>query len=254
FIDGRDGGGIVHLGDPRCTAGNTIERAVARSAPPNDRLGDRSRASLAPASGRSLPAMLLRRSAFVHVLPLGPGRLLIVHAVSQLRLAVDDEAAALLDAFANPCELPAELASLAARFGQEPRTLAGAIAALVERGFLTEHDSAAEASAFARELSQTGARDPAALLDRYRERRHEGARAYWAAQETRPLASLAASGRRLDVALIGDCDVQMEAEYLCLEGRARGLDLHVAAALPDDPGFVGERRFDAILVGASRAR
>ena len=198
--------------------------------------------------------MLLRRSAFVHVLPLGPGRLLIVHAVSQLRLAVDDEAAALLDAFANPCELPAELASLAARFGQEPRTLAGAIAALVERGFLTEHDSAAEASAFARELSQTGARDPAALLDRYRERRHEGARAYWAAQETRPLASLAASGRRLDVALIGDCDVQMEAEYLCLEGRARGLDLHVAAALPDDPGFVGERRFDAILVGASRAR
>jgi FkbH-like protein len=198
--------------------------------------------------------MLLRRSAFVHVLPLAPGRALIVHAVSPLRLAVDDDAAALLDAFADPRDLPADLASLAARFGQPPRTLAGAVAALVERGFLTELDPEAEAAAFARDLNETGARDPTAMLDKFRDRRREGAAPYWAAQQTRSLGHLAATGRRLDVALIGDCDVQMEAEYLALEARARGFDLHVAAAFPDDPGFVGERRFDAILVGASRAR
>ena len=112
--------------------------------------------------------MLLRRSAFVHVLPLAPGRSLIVHAVSPLRLAVDDDAAALLDAFARPRELPADLASLCERFGQEPRALAGAVAALVERGFLTELDAEAEAVALARELNETGARDPAAMLDRFR--------------------------------------------------------------------------------------
>ena len=198
--------------------------------------------------------MLLRRSAFVHVLPLGPGRALIVHAVSPLRLAVDDDAVALIDAFASPRDLPAEMAALADRFGQEPRTLAGALATLMERGFLTELDPQAETEAFARELNETGARDPAAMLDRFRGRRREGAQTYWAAQETRSLSGLAASGRRLDVALIGDCDVQMEAEYLRLEARARGFDLHVAAAFPDDPGFVGERKFDAILIGASRAR
>jgi FkbH-like protein len=198
--------------------------------------------------------MLLRRSAFVHVLTLKPGRALIVHAVSPLRLAVDDETVALLDAFASPRALPADLAELSARFGQAPLTLAGAIAALVERGFLTEHAPEAEAAAFARELDETGARDPAAMLDKYRDRRREGASNYWAALQTRPLRALAANGRRLDAALIGDCDVQMEAEYLALEARSRGIDLHVAAAFPDDPGFVGERRFDVVIVGASRAR
>ena len=198
--------------------------------------------------------MLLRRSAFTHILKLSPGRALLVHAVSQIRLAVDDDAAALLEAFAEPIELPGDFAALAMRFQQEPRVLAGAVAALLERGFLTEHDVETEAAAFARELSQTGARDPAAQLDKYRLGRRDGALDYWAARETRPLAALAANGPRLDVALIGDCDVQMEAEFLRMEACARGYDLHVAATFPDDPEFVAERRFDAVIVGAARAR
>ena len=196
--------------------------------------------------------MLLRRSAYAHVLTLAPGRLLLVHALSQLRIALDARAVALLDAFATPRKMPEDMPALAAAFGETPRTLAGAVAALIERGFLTQADPAAEAEAFARELDQNGARDPAALLDRYRAKTREGARDYWAAHETRSLQSLALKGRRLDVALIGDCDVQMEAEYLRLE--ARGLDLHVVATFPDDVELVAERRFDAVIVGASRAR
>jgi FkbH-like protein len=209
-----------------------------------------------PRAGSSGEAafMLLRRSAFVHALKLGAGRALLVHAVSQMRLAVDDDAAALLDAFATPRDLPADFAALAERFGQPPMTLAGAVAALMERGFLTESDPAAEAQAFARDLAETGARDPAAQLDKYRLRRREGALEYWAARETRPLVALAARGRRLDIALIGDCDAQMEAEYLRIEAAGRGLDLHVGATFRDDPDFVAERRFDAIIVGASRQR
>ena len=198
--------------------------------------------------------MLLRRSAFAHALPLGPGRVLLVNALSQMRLAVDDAAAALLDAFASPRALPAEFAALGERFGYDIQTLAGAVAALMERGFLTEHDPAIEAAAFAQDLNQSGARDPGAMLDKYRAGKREGAHDYWAARETRPLAQLGAKGRRLDVALIGDCDVQMEAEYLRIAARARGLDLHVGATFPDDPEFVAERAFEAIILGASRAR
>ncbi len=198
--------------------------------------------------------MLLRRSAFAHVLPLGPGRALLIHAVSQMRLAVDDAAAALLDAFSSPRELPVEFAALGETFGFDIQTLAGAVAALMERGFLTECEPANEAAAFAQDLNQSGARDPAAMLDKYRARLREGAQDYWAARETRPLAQLATQGRRLDVALIGDCDVQMEAEYLRIAGQARGLDLHVGATFPDDSEYVAERAFEAIILGASRAR
>ena len=198
--------------------------------------------------------MLLRRSAFAHVLPLAPGRFLLVHALSHLRLALDEPAVALFEAFAAPRRMPQDMAALAAAFGEAPRTLAGAVAALLERGFLTEHEPAAEAAAFAQALGDNGARDPGAALDQRRAQLKEGAQDYWAAHETRSLQTLAPAGRRVDVALIGDCDVQMEAEFLRLEGRARGLDLHVVATFPEDAALVGERRFDAIVVGASRAR
>jgi FkbH-like protein len=198
--------------------------------------------------------MLLRRSAFAHVLPLAPGRLLLVHALSQLRLALDEPAVALFEAFAIPRKMPDDMLALAAAFGEAPRTLAGAVAALMERGFLTEADPAAEAAAFATALGDVGARDPGALLDRHRAQVREGAQDYWAAHETRSLRDLAPAGRRLDVALIGDCDVQMEAEYLRLDARTRGLDLHVVATFPEDVDLVAERRFDAVVVGASRAR
>ena len=199
-------------------------------------------------------AMLLRRSAYAHALTLAPGRVLIVHALSQMRLALDERALALFEAFTIPRKMPDDMAVLAAGFGEAPRVLAGAVAALMERGFITEADPAVEATAFARALGDNGARDPAAMLDRYRAGAREGAQDYWAAHETRSLQSLAPAGRRLDVALIGDCDVQMEAEYLRLEARARGLDLHVVATFPDDVELVAERRFDALVVGASRAR
>ena len=198
--------------------------------------------------------MQLRRSAFAHVLTLAPGRLLLIHALSQLRLALDERAVALLDAFATPLNMPDDMRALATTFGEDPRTLAGAVAALMERGFLTEADPAAEAAAFAAALGDNGARDPGAQLDQFRAQAREGAQDYWAAHQTRSLQKLGQTGQRLDVALIGDCDVQMETEYLRLEGEARGLDLRVVATFPEDGELVAERRFDAIVVGASRAR
>ncbi len=54
--------------------------------------------------------------------------------------------------------------------------------------------------------------------------------------------------------LFGDCDIQMESDFLRREAAGRGIDLRVAATFPDDLRFAGERRHDAILIGALRAR
>ena len=56
------------------------------------------------------------------------------------------------------------------------------------------------------------------------------------------------------MALLADCDLQMEAEFLTLEGAARGIDLHIRASFPDDVRAVCEYKHDVILVGALRSR
>ena len=46
--------------------------------------------------------MLIRRSTYVHLTPLGGGRVLIVHAMSQLRLVIDAEVAGIIAWFDQP--------------------------------------------------------------------------------------------------------------------------------------------------------
>ncbi len=62
-------------------------------------------------SGRS-PArsdrlMLIRRSSYVHLTPLGGDRVLVVHAISQLRLVIDPEVAGIVAWFGQPRDMPA---------------------------------------------------------------------------------------------------------------------------------------------------
>ena len=59
--------------------------------------------------------MILRRSRFIHQMPVGAGRFLIVHAISQTRLSVDRDINILLDYFAEPRKIPARKADPAAR-------------------------------------------------------------------------------------------------------------------------------------------
>jgi FkbH-like protein len=198
--------------------------------------------------------MILRPSSYSHLLRLAPGRALLVHALSQTRLALDDDAARLVEAFGQPRRLPEEAAALAQALGCAPRELAGAVATLYERGFLTDKSPAEEAAAAASELAQRGGRDSGAKIDAYRRARREGAEDYWASSATRRLADLGAPRRRVDILLFGDCDLQQEAEFLRLEGVARALDLRIGAAFPDDADFAGERRADVLILGALRTR
>lgn len=198
--------------------------------------------------------MILRRSQFVHVVPLGPERALALHALTHLRLGIDREVARLIAWFDQPRELPQAIPDLARHVAYDLRTLAGCVASLFERGVLTDKPPEEELAETASTLAETNGRDPGEMLERFRRARQEGAQPYWAVSAARGIAQLDGRRRRLNVVLLGDCDLQMEADFLTQEGNGRGLDLRIGATFPDDARFVGERPHDLIVIGALRSR
>jgi FkbH-like protein len=205
--------------------------------------------------------MILRRSRFVHLLPVGQGRTLIVHAISHMRLPADGEITALLDYFAEPRRIPEDcdaMAALFARPGDNPAGLREVIERtameLKSRQILTELTAEEELAAIGEELSAKHGRDPAEMLENYRRKLKEGGAAYWAVGASYGLEDFSGTRRRVDALLFGDCDIQMEADFLRKEAAKRGIDLHVAATFPDDVRFAGEHKHDVIFVGALRVR
>jgi FkbH-like protein len=195
--------------------------------------------------------MILRRSAFVHVLDVSDGGALAIHAVSQLRLPVTAEMARLINCFDTALALADALPQLAGRFGTDEASLRATVLMLLERGILTEQAPADEHAAITATLQS---RDPAAQLDRYRRAATEGSHRYWAVQAPHGLDEGRGLRRRLDVLLFGDCDVQMESDFLRREAGRQGIDLRAAASFVQDFGLAAERPHDAIIIGALQAR
>jgi len=198
--------------------------------------------------------MILRRSRFVHQLPLGNGRILIVHAISHMRLPADSEVGKLLDYFTEPRNVPKDCTDLLSLIPYTPDAIERAINGLVERRILTEMSPDEELLAVGAELAPTHGRDPGEILERYRRELKEGASPYWSVGTSYGLKDLGGEAKRVDVLLFGDCDIQMEADFLRREAANRGIDLHVFATFPDDVRFASEHKHDAILIGALRAR
>jgi FkbH-like protein len=187
-------------------------------------------------------ATTLRLSRFVHLVPVGEGRVLVIHAVSHLRLAVDGDLAKMISLFAEPQAVSEEV------FGP------GAFAPLIERGILTALTPDEEMAALSAELRAVHGRDPALLLEQLRRQAREGGEPYWAAHEALKINDVKTALPRMDVVLFGDCDIQMEADFLRREALGRGIDLRVAATFPDDLRFAADHAHDAIIIGALRAR
>lgn len=198
--------------------------------------------------------MRLRKSGFVHEIPIGTDSVLLVHAISQLKLKVDAELGRLMNYFAQWREFPAAFSEIADLLPYDDNVLAGTVSALLERGLLTQQSLEEEMAAVSSRLAPTHGRDPEELLERYRRELKEGTRDYWSVRRSQTIGELGASMRRLDVILLGDCDVHMEADFLRSEAGRRGYDLRVAATSPDDFAFAAEHRHDAVLVGALYAR
>ncbi|THD53840.1 MAG: HAD-IIIC family phosphatase [Phenylobacterium sp.] len=186
--------------------------------------------------------MHLRLSSFVHLVPITDDRVLVVDAISHVRLVVNAEVAELIRGFAAP------------QHASEPPPTGGVIAAMLERGMLTERTPAEELADVAQVLGPYHGRDPDALLQKYRREAKEGAEPYWAVTKALGIEDLDGSRARIDLILLGDCDIHMEADFLRREGAQRGVDVRVAATFPDDVRFAAEHKHDAILVGALRSR
>lgn len=186
--------------------------------------------------------MPLRKSRFVHMIPLTDDRVLVLHAVNQLRWSVDRELAQLIDLFVRPQPL------------FEAKLTPAVRAALVDRGVLTEQSEDDELASVQADLSAFHGRDPEAALVQLRRQRRLGGEDYWTVSRAATAADLARGGRPFDLILFGDCDVQMEQDFLRELGAAAGLDLRIAATFPDDLGLAAERPHDALLIGGLRSR
>ncbi len=198
--------------------------------------------------------MILRQSHFIHTLPVGAGQILVVHAVNYVRLNVTREVSDIIAFFAEPRCVPDVYAELESCLPYDQDTLSRCVQSLLKRGILTDKNPEEEIDAFRKELGETYGRDPLALLDRYRRQLKEGSEPYWAAMVPQGLPEMARVAKRVDLILFGDCDMQMESDFLRREAVARGVNLGVSATFPDDLRFASEHRHDAILIGALHAR
>ncbi|HVX77097.1 MAG TPA: HAD-IIIC family phosphatase [Bradyrhizobium sp.] len=198
--------------------------------------------------------MRLRKSGFVHQIHVGRDSVLLIHAISQLRLKVDDELGKLMTYLSEWREFPAAFTEIAKFMPYDVQVLAGSVDALRQRGFLTDKDADAELADVAQKLSPTLGRDPTELLDRYRRELKEGTRDYWTVKASQGVRDVGSAKPRIDLILFGDCDVHMEADFLRREADRRGYDLRVAATAPDDYAFAAEHKHDAVLIGALYAR
>ena len=198
--------------------------------------------------------MILRRSRFLHQIPVGDGRVLLVHAVSQQRRVVDAGLIAIINFFATPRVLPEEFAELARLTPASPEGLVNLLSALTDAGILTSKTADEELAEASAAFAPTHGRDPTALVDAYRRERKAGGESYWSAGAALGVDDLTKPKRTIVALLLGDCDLQMEADFLRQDAAGRGIDLEVAATFPDDVRFAGERRHDVILVGALRGR
>lgn len=198
--------------------------------------------------------MRLRKSSFAHQIEVGPNSVLLVHAISQLKLKVDDELARLMTYFSEWREFPSAFAEIAKLLPYDEQVQAGVIGALRERDLLTEKSPEEELVGVAALLGPTHGRDPEELLDRYRREQREGTRDYWSVKAAQTIQDVCNTRPRLDLIVFGDCDVHMESDFLRREAERRGYDLRVAATAPDDFAFAAEHKHDAVLIGALHAR
>jgi hypothetical protein len=186
--------------------------------------------------------MILRLSQYIHLLPVGHNRVLIVDAISHVRLVVDDHLANFIRSFSLPKEVSPN--------GNASEVLA----ALINRGILTTKSSDEELQHVASILTPYHGRDPIALLDRFRLRSRDGVEPYFSITEARTEKNIVQPGHEISILIFGECDVQMESDFLRAEASRRGIALKIAAGFPHDLRLASEREHDAILVGALRER
>ncbi len=164
---------------------------------------------------------------------------MIVDAISHVRLTVTKAVAQRIAGFAQPTEV-----------GASDEFAAG----LMARGILTDKTPEEETSHVAGLLAPYHGRDPEEMLERYRRKSRQGVESYFAATQALTPEDFTAGKYQAEILLFGDCDVQVESDFLRREAASRGIALKIAASFPNDLRLAEEHGHDAILIGALRRR
>ena len=167
---------------------------------------------------------------------------------------MDAEIVRLISWFDRERTFPDSFPDLTQLMDYDAQTVAGCLAALVERGVLTEKTEEQEIAEATGALAATHDRDPAEMLERFRRAQKEGAHSYWSVTAPQGIASFKSDRARVELLLFGDCEIQMEADFLRQDAARRNVDLRVAATFASDVSLAGERKCDAVIVGALIAR
>ena len=198
--------------------------------------------------------MILRRSQYVHFVPLAGERVLCVHAMAGTKLVLAQEVVAVINYFDPEGDLAQAVTELPAQLGCTPDTITACAAVLIERGILSRVSAAEETEQYKQRFADSYGRDPVELVNQYQRERSEGAHEYWAVGTPRTLDDFAHDYPIFRVALLGDCDLQVEVEFLRTEARKCRLDLRVVTAFQDDNRLLLEARHDVVIVGALKSR
>jgi FkbH-like protein len=191
----------------------------------------------------------LVRSRYLAVLPLDTGSFLCVHGLLQTRVVLNAEVAALLDLFASPRRVREALDEHEAAGGVLPEKALPAVKGLLEHRMLFAGTAEAEAKKLGELLSQFFGRDPeAARVGLMKFTSFVLPRLSFPV--ARDLASFAPLPRRLDVVMIGLCDVQIGLDVLRGEAREQGIDLRPLPIFANAVEVMKDTPHDAVIVGA----
>jgi FkbH-like protein len=193
------------------------------------------------------------RSQFLEVLPLDTGNFLCLQTLVQARLVVKPEVLAILDAFAAPRRLGDVIDEFVRdRRGASDR-LHHVVTAFVQNRMLFAGTHDEERTQYLAVLSQWYGRDPETARQAAR-RFTSQAVPRFAAPVARDLDSFVPAGRRLDVVMVGLCDVQIEMDVLRETAREFGIDLHPVATFETTLDVLRDGGHHAVIVGSLGAR
>jgi FkbH-like protein len=198
---------------------------------------------------------MLRRSQYVHLVPLGHEGEMCLHAAIGKTTVLARDLAAIVEHFNAAQDRDEAILDLQQQLGVPREVIDGHINWLVEAHILGQLTSEAETAALAQQLTASPGRDPVERLRRYRREQTRASLAHASADQHQRISDdHVANGPSCDIILVGDCDAVNEDRFLLAEGRRRGIQTRVTTTTPDDISLLAETKHDVVIVGALRAR
>jgi FkbH-like protein len=193
------------------------------------------------------------RSRYLQILPLDTGSFLCVQTLQQARAVLLPEVLELLNSFETPRRVGEWVTAYSTERGLSEEKVLQCVRGLLDAKMLYAGTPEAEERTYSALLSQLFGRDPeTARLASLRWASQQVPR--FAAPAPRDLESFAPLGRKLDVVLIGLCEVQVGMDVLRSEARLAGLDLHLIPTFESTIEMLKETPHDVVVVGPLSAR